>query len=73
MGYEEDSLYTYEYPQHYKILPVINNWGESEERIKNGKKVEEGFSYTSDNNTEWMSNETLEKWIEINKEQIGTF
>ena len=70
---EEDSLYTYEYPQHYKILPVINNWGESEERIKNGKKVEEGFSYTSDNNAEWMSNETLEKWIEINKEKIGSF
>jgi len=68
---EEDSHYTYEYPQHYKILPVINNWGASEERIKDGKKVEEGFSYTSDNNTEWMSIEALTKWIKINKDKIG--
>ena len=22
----EDSFYTYEYPEHYKILPVINDW-----------------------------------------------
>lgn len=70
---EEDSYYTYEYPKHYKILPVINNWGISEERIKDGKKVKEGFSYTSDNNAEWMSIETLAKWVEVNKEKIGTF
>ena len=70
---EEDSHYTYEYPRHYKILPVINNWGLSEERIKDGKKVDEGFSYTSNNNSEWMSVETLTNWIEINKNKIGNF
>lgn len=70
---EEDSYYTYEYPNHYKILPVINNWNVSEERIKDGKKVEEGFSYTSNNNTDWMTVETLRKWVDVNKEKIGTF
>ena len=70
---EEDSHYTYEYPRHYKILPVINNWGLSEERIKDGKRVDEGFSYTSNNNSEWMSVETLTNWIEINKNKIGNF
>ena len=60
-------------PDHYKILPVINNWGLSEERIKDGKKVDEGFSYTSNNNSEWMSVETLTNWIEINKNKIGNF
>ena len=68
---EEDSLYTYEYNGYYKILPVINDWSNDKERIKNGKKVPEGFSYTSDNNTDWMSIETLQKWIAINKDKIG--
>ncbi|WP_353646349.1 UDP-N-acetylglucosamine 4,6-dehydratase (inverting) [Mesorhizobium sp. WSM2239] len=68
---EEDSFYTYEYPDHYKILPAINNWGSSVERIKGGVKVTEGFSYTSDNNKEWMSVETLQEWVINNRAKIG--
>jgi len=68
---EEDAYYTYEYSDYYKILPVINNWGSDEKRIKNGKKVEDGFSYTSDNNDDWMSIDTLQKWIKENKDKIG--
>lgn len=68
---EEDSFYTYEYPDHFKILPAINNWGTCENRIKSGKKVSEGFSYTSNNNSEWMSNEMLRAWINANRESIG--
>ncbi|GGK09187.1 UDP-N-acetylglucosamine 4,6-dehydratase (inverting) [Pseudomonas matsuisoli] len=69
---EEDSYYTYEYPEHYKILPAINNWNTCAERIKDGKKVAEGFIYASDNNTEWMSDEALQGWIESNREKIGS-
>ena len=68
----EDSYYTYEYREHYKILPAINNWGASEERIKDGKKVADGFSYTSDNNTEWMQPAELQAWIDANREKIGS-
>jgi UDP-N-acetylglucosamine 4,6-dehydratase (inverting) len=68
---EEDAIYTYEYDDYYKILPGINNWSLDKKRIKNGKKVEEGFSYTSDNNEDWMKIETLQKWIQINKDKIG--
>lgn len=68
----EDSFYTYEYPQHFKILPAIHNWDQDGNRIKDGKRVPEGFSYTSDNNTEWMSPDDLRTWIEINREKIGT-
>jgi UDP-N-acetylglucosamine 4,6-dehydratase/5-epimerase len=68
---EEDSFYTYEYDDYYKILPVINEWSNSKERIKDGKKVDEGFCYTSDNNSEWMTVEDLQKWIENNKDKIG--
>ncbi|MGO6840438.1 UDP-N-acetylglucosamine 4,6-dehydratase (inverting) [Rhizobium leguminosarum] len=68
---EEDSFYTYEYNDHFKILPAINNWGTSAERIKDGVKVAEGFSYTSDNNKEWLSAASLQTWIEENRLKIG--
>lgn len=67
----EDAYYTYEYPEHFKILPVINNWSNSPERIKDGKKVAEGFVYSSDNNTEWMTEADLQKWIDANRDKIG--
>ena len=67
----EDSLYTYEYPQHYKILPAINGWDETPERIKDGKKVPEGFVYASDNNNDWMTIEQLQTWIKTNIDKIG--
>jgi UDP-N-acetylglucosamine 4,6-dehydratase len=68
---EDDSYYTYEYQGYYKILPAINDWSSCSQRIKNGKKVPEGFSYTSNNNTEWMSPEELRQWIQNNKSCIG--
>lgn len=67
----EDSFYTYEYPEHFKILPAIHEWDKDVARIKDGKKVVEGFSYTSDNNAEWMSAETLQNWVAANKNKIG--
>ena len=68
---EEDALYTYEYPQHFKILPAIHSWDKDNLRIKDGKRVPEGFSYTSDNNSEWMRPEELQAWIDANSEKIG--
>ena len=40
--------------------------------IKGGKRVPEGFSYTSDNNKEWMSISQLQEWIKENKKKIGS-
>jgi UDP-N-acetylglucosamine 4,6-dehydratase (inverting) len=67
----EDALYTYEYPEHFKILPAINSWNEDPYRIKDGKKVDESFTYCSDNNIEWMSIESLQAWISQNREKVG--
>ncbi len=67
---EEDSFYTFEYDGYFKILPAINNWATCGKRIQGGKKVEEGFRYTSDNNAEWMSIETLQAWIAANVREI---
>jgi UDP-N-acetylglucosamine 4,6-dehydratase/5-epimerase len=68
---KDDSIYTYEYNGFYKILPSINNWSSSKKLIKDGRLVESGFSYTSNNNKDWMSIETLQKWIKNNKNKIG--
>ena len=62
----DDSYSTYEYSNYYKILPQINEWGKDNLRIKNGKKVLEGFVYSSDNNKEWMTKPNLKKWIDSN-------
>ena len=63
---EEDSYSTYEYPDHFKILPQINEWGLDTNRIKNGAKVPEGFIYSSDSNSDWMTQVDLKKWIDDN-------
>lgn len=67
----EDSYFTYEYSQHYKILPAIHNWSNDPFRIKDGIKVPEGFEYSSDNNEDWMSIPELTEWINNNLSEIG--
>jgi UDP-N-acetylglucosamine 4,6-dehydratase (inverting) len=67
----EDSYSTFEYSSYFKILPQINNWLQDKTRIKEGIKVTEGFVYSSDTNSEWMSEGYLKKWIKSNQEYIG--
>ena len=59
----EDAPCTYEYEEHFKILPMINDWFNTHDRIKDGKSVRDDFVYSSDNNPEWMAIETLEQWV----------
>ena len=68
---EEDSASTYEYKEHFKILPVINGWDKDPRRMKDGVLVPQGFTYSSENNTEWMSSGELESWISKNNTKIG--
>lgn len=70
---EEDASYTYEYDGYFKILPSIYDWANSPSRIKNGRRVRDDFAYASDTNFEWMSPETLAKWIEQNQSKLQTF
>ncbi|MFZ1569027.1 MAG: UDP-N-acetylglucosamine 4,6-dehydratase (inverting) [Thiolinea sp.] len=67
----EDAYHTYQYPDHFKILPAIHNWSNDPNRIKDGVKVSENFVYESDSNTEWMGIDTLKQWIEQNQHKIG--
>ncbi len=67
----EDARNTYEYESYFKIMPQIicNRKDETiiiikDESISKGKRCPEGFSYTSDNNTEWMTKEQLLQTIQ---------
>jgi UDP-N-acetylglucosamine 4,6-dehydratase (inverting) len=67
----EDALYTYEYPEYYKVMPSLHNWGSDPLRIKDGVLVDPAFTYRSNNNPEWMSIATLKSWIAQNQQIIG--
>ena len=67
----EDAPFTYEYKEHYKILPALHDWAMNVDRIQDGKLVPPDFIYTSDNNTDWMSRNDLKAWIENNRRKIG--
>jgi len=67
----EDSYSTFEYNNHYKILPQINNWRADKKRIKRGKKVQDGFVYSSDNNSDWMTKNYFKSWIENNEDYVN--
>jgi UDP-N-acetylglucosamine 4,6-dehydratase/5-epimerase len=65
-----DSFYTYDLGKYYTILPSHHSW-KIEDFIKtfNAKKVAQGFSYTSQNNTEW---ETVESMRELIRKHVDT-
>ena len=69
----EDAPFTFEYDEHFKILPAIHSWGLDPNRINDGIKVSADFTYTSDNNEEWMSTAQFSEWLNNNKSKIGKF
>ncbi len=54
----EDSATTNEYDKHSIVYPQMV-WNDRQKPDLSGKKVEEGFSYSSDNNSEWLSVEDI--------------
>lgn len=54
----EDSPTTYEYDKHYIVYPQVK-WNSKQKINETGKKVEEGFVYSSDRNKEWLSVEQI--------------
>ena len=65
----EDSMTTYEYDKHFIVYPQMV-WNNRQKPNMNGKKVPEGFSYSSDNNTEWLTVEEIRellKTVELEK------
>lgn len=59
---EDDARKTLEYDSYYVIQPEFPWWGQSE--YHEGKILPEGFSYTSDNNKDWLSISQLQKLVD---------
>lgn len=67
----EDAPFTVEYPTHFVILPAIKNWSMVERELGTGNRVSDDFTYTSDQNTEWMSVASLQEWVGNHRAKIG--
>ena len=65
----EDSPFTYEYEDYFKIFSSLQEI--TDDVIKNGKSVEDGFIYNSKENKKWMTSEELSEWIKLNISRIG--
>ncbi len=59
----EDSPMTYEYDKHFIVYPQVS-WNDKQKMDLSGKKVEEGFSYSSGNNKEWLSVEQIRERLQ---------
>jgi UDP-N-acetylglucosamine 4,6-dehydratase/5-epimerase len=67
----EDAPFTYDYQDHFRIFPQILPhlvMGNLE-----ANRVPEGFTYSSDANTSWMTTEELSEWLSRNVTRIGEF
>ena len=58
----EDSMNTYEYDKHFIVYPQVV-YNDKQTILPGGKKVEDGFSYSSGNNTEWLSVEDIKELL----------
>jgi FlaA1/EpsC-like NDP-sugar epimerase len=58
----DDAPNTREYSDHYRIFPTIHNWS-VDCKLEGGKRVPEGFEYTSDKNTSWMTSSQLQSLL----------
>ena len=58
----EDSATTYEYDMHFIVYPQVV-WNDKQKINESGKKMEDGFSYSSGNNTDWLSVEQIRKLL----------
>lgn len=56
---EDEGRHTYDLGTHYVIVPEFDARSEDRHAVKVGKAMPEGFSYSSDNNTEWLSHEAV--------------
>ena len=62
----EDAPYTYEFDDYFKILPMRHEWNDIPFDVSKDNLVKADFTYSSANNTEWMSKLELQTWLQDN-------
>ncbi len=56
----EDAAMTYEYEEHFIVYPHYS-WWDSKRILPGGRKVPDGFAYSSGTNTQWLDTEQLKQ------------
>ncbi len=64
---EDDSRNTLEYDNYYLIKPEFAGWGSVD--WKGGKKVPDGFKYSSDTNPWWLTIDEIKKMIALSEKK----
>jgi len=65
---EDEASNTLEYDDYYAILPAVRSWDKDHYVEKNGgRPCADGFRYSSDTNTQWLSVAELEQMIGLEK------
>ena len=59
---QEEAKHTKEYDSYFIIEPEFHFWGEFKPEVV-GKSLPDGFQYTSENNSQWLTKEDLRKII----------
>lgn len=61
---EDDARHTLEFSDHYAILPAFQDWdAEGYKRRNGGSPCPQGFRYSSETNSEWLTAEDLRRMI----------
>ncbi|MBU1858272.1 MAG: UDP-N-acetylglucosamine 4,6-dehydratase (inverting) [Verrucomicrobia bacterium] len=67
---EDDANHTVEYDKYFAILPTFHDWSTGEYLSKNGGKMcPDGFSYSSDTNTHWLTMDELRAMAGLDMEK----
>lgn len=71
---EDEARRTLEFDDHYIIQPSYFGWWTKEEHLKSlgGKTCPDGFSYSSDNNSSWLSVNDLKNIVSEYRAEHGT-
>lgn len=63
----EDSMLTYEYDKHFIVYPHFD-WWEKDQIQPEGRKVEQGFEYSSGTNNQWLSVDEIKELLKTVEE-----
>ncbi len=61
---EDDARNTIELSDRYVVVPSLSFWNPDSLVVREGRKVREAFSYSSDRNSEWLDIESLARLME---------
>ncbi len=62
---QDDARHTYEHDRYFAVLPAFHDWDLNGYIEKNGgRRCADGFSYSSDTNTEWLSADDLREMLQ---------